>query len=363
MSRRSGPVARVRSWALGLAIGGGLAIAACLPAAVDRAVAAEPVDVILDTDIGGDVDDVLALGLLHALADRGECRILAITLTKDHPLAAPFTDAVNTFYGRGDIPLGAVRDGKERQLGKYLSLAEARDGERLRYPRDVEPGTAPEAVGLLRRTLAGRPDGSVVIVQVGFSTNLARLLDSPPDEASPLSGRDLVKAKVRLLSVMAGACAPVEGQPNGDYREYNVVHDIPAARHLAADWPTPVIWSGFEIGIAMPYPAASIEQDYGYVAHHPLAEAYRLYEPPPHCRPTWDLTSVLQAVRPDRGYFGLSAPGRMIIKDDGRSRFVPAADGPHRHLVADRDQALRVVEAFVALCSQPPARQAPASDR
>lgn len=342
------------SWGIGLAIVGWLLSAA------SPTCGTEPVDIIFDTDIGGDVDDVLALGLLHALAARGECRILAITLTKDHPLAAPFTDAVNTFYGRGDIPLGAVRDGKERQLGKYLALAEARDGDRLRYPRDVEPGATPEAVGVLRRTLAGRPDGSVVIVQVGFSTNLARLLESPPDEASPLSGRDLVKAKVRLLSVMAGACTPVDGKPNGAYREYNVVYDIPAARHLAAGWPTPVIWSGYEIGIAMPYPAVSIERDYDYVSHHPLAEAYRLYEPPPHCRPTWDLTSVLYAVRPDRGYFGLSPPGRMVVEEDGGTRFVTEPDGLHRHLVADREQAIHVVETFVALCSQPPARLVPA---
>jgi hypothetical protein len=354
MNARPVTAARTTSW------GVGLALAACLLAVAGPAVDAAPVDVILDTDIGGDVDDVLALGLLHALASRGECRILAITLTKDHPLAAPFTDAVNTFYGRGDIPLGAVRDGKERQLGKYLGLAEARDGGRLVYPRDVEPGATPEAVGVLRRTLAGRPDGSVVIVQVGFSTNLARLLDSPPDDVSPLTGRDLVKAKVRLLSVMAGACAPIDGKPARDYREYNVVYDIPAARHLAADWPTPVIWSGFEIGVAMPYPAVSIERDYGYVDNHPLAESYRLYEPPPHCRPTWDLTSVLQAVRPDRGYFGLSAPGRMIVEEDGGTHFVPEPAGPHRHLVADREQAIRVVETFVSLCSEPPARPVPA---
>ncbi|MFM8892792.1 MAG: hypothetical protein ACKOTB_14455, partial [Planctomycetia bacterium] len=60
-----------------------------------------PVDIIFDTDIGNDIDDVLALGLIHALQSRGECRLLAVTITKDSPLAPPFTDAVNTFYDRG----------------------------------------------------------------------------------------------------------------------------------------------------------------------------------------------------------------------------------------------------------------------
>ena len=313
---------------------------------------AAPVDVIFDTDMGNDVDDALALGLLHALQSRGECRLLAVTLTKDHPLAAAFTDAVNTFYGRGDVPIGVIRGGPTPDQGKYLGVAERRDDGRLRYPHDLAGGAeAPEATALLRRVLAGRPDTSVAFVQVGFSSNLARLLDSPPDDISPLSGRDLVAAKGRLLAVMAGAFTLIGG---GRHLEYNVVQDIPAAKRLAERWPTPVVWSGFEIGIAIPYPAVSIERDYGYVAHHPLVDSYVAYEPPPHCRPTWDLTSVLHAIRPDRGYFGLSEPGRVVVEDDGGTRFEPAADGRHRYLIASPEQAARVAEVFTALCSEPP---------
>jgi len=328
-----------------------LAAAVCgvVPAAGQQA---PPVDIIFDTDIGNDVDDVLALGLLHALESRGECRLLAVTITKDSPLAAPFTDAVNEFYGRGSIPIGVVRGGVTPDAGKFLPLALARDGDRLRYPHDlVDAAAAPEAVRLLRRTLAGRPDRSVVIVQVGFSTNLARLLDSPADDISPLNGRDLVTAKVRLLSLMAGGFAPIAG--NDRFGEYNIVTDLPAARKLADEWPTPAIWSGYEIGTALPYPAASIEHDYAYAAHHPLAESYVLYQPPPHNRPTWDLTSVLAVVRPNRGYFGLSQPGRVAIGADGRTTFAPAADGRDRHLTATPEQAARAVEAFVTLCSEP----------
>jgi hypothetical protein len=316
------------------------------------AAAAAPVDVIFDTDMGNDVDDVLALGLVHALESRGECRLVAVTITKDHPLAAPFTDAVNTFYGRGEIPIGMIRGGPTPEASRFLGLVERLDDGRPRYPHDLTDGAeAPEATGLLRRMLAARPDRSVVVVQVGFSSNMARLLDSPPDELSPLAGRDLVAAKVRLLSVMGGAFQPIGGRR---HREYNVVQDIPAARRVAEEWPTPIVWSGFEIGVAIPYPAVSIERDYGYTPHHPLAEAYVAHEPPPHCRPTWDLTSVLQAVRPERGSFGLSEPGRVVVEDDGGTRFEPAADGPHRHLTVSPEQAIRAGEAFAALCSQPP---------
>jgi len=147
---------------------------------------------------------------------------------------------------------------------------------------------------------------------------------------------------------------PIGAISGGRHLEYNVIEDIPAARRLVDRWPTPIVWSGLEIGEAIPYPAASIERDYGYVAHHPLADSYVAYEPPPHCRPTWDLTSVLHAVRPDRGYFSVSEPGRVIVEDDGGTRFEPAADGQHRYLIASPEQAARVAEVFTALCSEPP---------
>ncbi len=315
-------------------------------------VSAQPVPVIFDTDMGNDVDDALALGLIHALQSRGECQLLAVTLTKSNPLAAVFTDAVNTFHGRGNIPVGLVRNGPTPEPGRFLKLAEARDGEALRYPRGLQDGNdAPEATALLRRILASQPDRSVVFVQVGFSTNLARLLDSPADDISPLAGRDLVAKKARLLSMMAGAFQPIHGKR---HLEYNVILDIPAAKKVTTEWPTPIVWSGYEIGIAIPYPAVSIEQDYRYAAHHPVAEAYCLFAPPPHNRPTWDLTCVLYVVRPDRGYFGLSAPGRVIVEDNGDTRFEPDPNGSHRYLTVDANQCTRVTEAFVNLCSQPP---------
>src|SRR5437016_13785496 len=59
-----------------------------------------PVKIIFDTDIGNDVDDVLALSVLHALHTRGECELLAVTITRADELAGPFVDAMNTFYGR-----------------------------------------------------------------------------------------------------------------------------------------------------------------------------------------------------------------------------------------------------------------------
>ena len=324
---------------------------ACLTASVLPA--AEPVRLIFDTDIGNDVDDVQALAMIHAMQTRGACQLLAVTVTKDSELAGPFVDLINTFYGRPDTAIGVVRPGKTPDAGKFLPMAAEKKGDAFRYPHKLLANKdAPEAVSLLRKSLAAHPDGSVSIAQVGFSTNLARLIDSKPDNVSELSGLDLIKKKVKVLSIMAGAFKPIGG--NNHYCEYNVVQDIANCKKLADEWPTDVVWSGFEIGIAVPYPAESIIKDYGYVSDHPVAEAYRRYEPPPHNRPTWDLTSVLYAVHPDRGYFGISGPGNIIVEKDGFTRFEPSADGKHRYLTLTDVQAARVTEALVQLSSQPP---------
>lgn len=212
-----------------------------------------PVALIFDTDLGNDVDDAMALAVIHALADRGQCELLAVTVTKDNPYAGPCVDLINTFYGRPDIPIGTVRDGMASQDGKYIrQLATANDDGRPRYPHDLIGGAdACEAVGLLRKTLAGQPDGSVAMVQVGFSTNLARLLDSKPDGNSPLDGKSLVKQKVKLLSIMAGAFTPELAAKH--FCEYNVKIDVPNARKVIHEWPTPVVFSGWEIGHAIQY--------------------------------------------------------------------------------------------------------------
>ncbi len=321
--------------------------------AEDRPWAKAPVKIILDTDIGNDVDDVLALAMLHALQTRGDCELLGVTITKPDELAGPFVDAMNTFYGRPEIPIGFTRAGLTNVPSKFLHLAKVMDGGKLRYPHSLRRSSdAPPATQLLRSLLSRQADHSVVLVQIGFFSNLAALLDTPADASSPLTGRELVQQKVRLLSVMAGAFQTIV--KNHHYCEYNVINDLPAAQEVARDWPSPMVWSGFEIGIAVPYPAISIEQDFSYVAHHPAAEAYCLFEPPPHNRPTWDLTSTLYGVFPDRDYFSLSPPGRVTVESDGFTRFTPGENGRDRFLMLNETQAIRLKEALVQLASQPP---------
>lgn len=313
-----------------------------------------PVKLIYDTDMGNDVDDALALGVIHALQDRGECELLAVTVTKDEPMSAPFIDAVNTFYGRPDIPIGVVKDGPTRQPSKFTPIAKYEENGALKYPHDLASGDdAPDATMLLRRILAAQPDGSVVIAQVGFSTNLSRLLQSEGDDYSPLDGKELAARKVKFISVMAGAFKPFNGQP---HPEYNVVKDIPAAQHLTKEWPTPIIYSGFEIGIETALYQDSLKFDYNYRKDHILDVAYHHYHDEYRDQPSWDLTSVLYAVRPDRGYFDLSVKGHVHYDDEGYTFFREHPEGKHQYLIASPGQAERVKEGLANLASQPPAK-------
>ena len=312
--------------------------------------AAQPVRIIFDTDMGNDIDDALALAMLHAFESRGEARLLAVTITKDNRWAAPYVDLVNTFYRRGDIPIGVVHNGKTPQSNPMIQVPSERkrqDGSYV-YPHKITDGSqAPEAVSLLRKVLVRQPDGSVVLVQTGFSTNLARLLDSGPDGASPLSGRDLAAKKVRLLVAMAGNY--VSPKP-----EFNVETDVPSASKLLADWPTPIVVSGYEVGESMLFPASSIEHDFSYVPDHPVAEGYRLLMKMPYDRPTWDLTAALYAVWPDHGFFDLSLPGRITVLPDGGTEFTPDPKGNTRYLIATEAERPRTLETMILLASQPP---------
>ena len=313
---------------------------------------ADPVKIIYDTDMGNDVDDALALAMLHSLQNRGESELLAITATKDHDEVAPYLDAINTFYGRGSIPIGVTGSGVTPERSRFTGVALERNDDEYLYPHDLNIGEpVPSAVQVLRESLAGQPDNSVVIVQVGFSTNLAGLLQTDGDEYSSLSGLELVEQKVKHISIMAGTFALIEGQV---HLEYNILQDIPSAQYLAKNWPTPIYWSGFEVGLAIRYPAISIENDFNYLDRHPIPESYQAYIPTPHERPTWDLTSVLLATREERNYFGISESGTVTVLEDGETIFKADSGGNHFYLTISDSDIRRVRELMAALVSEPP---------
>ena len=287
--------------------------------------------------MGNDVDDALALALLHSFESRGEAKILAVTITKDNRYAGPFVALFDKFYLRPNIPIGVVKDGVTKDDGNYLRPVL----ESFKAPTTAD---YPDAVDLLRKTLKSQPNNSVVIVQVGFSTNLARLL---------ATDRQLIAQKVRLLSTMAGNFA--ETTP-----EFNVVKDISSAQKVFGDWPGDVVSSGFEVGRAIRYPASRLETDFAWVLSmglkkSPLVEAYKAYRKMPYDEPLWDPSAALYAVRPNAGYYSLSPAGKIQVDDKGATRFV-AGEGRQHYLIVNDEQKARVLEAISLLASEPVGR-------
>jgi len=327
---------------------GPLTAALCIVAACAAASAAappQPAPVIFDTDMDSDCDDLGALALLHALADLGEARILAVITTTDDPHSPLCADAVNTYYGRGDIPIGVLdpKRGGGKQRSRYTrAVAEA-------CPHDLASyADAEDAVRLYRRVLAAQPDGNVVIVTVGHLTSLARLLDSGPDTVSPLGGIDLVKRKVRLWSCMGGQ------YPEG--KEPNFYRPDPAStvRSVRA-WPTRAVFSGAEIGKAIQTGARLAETP----ATNPVRIGYqRYFGQPGRNRASWDQTAVLYAVRGLADYWDAETIGHCHVEPDGRNAWRPEPDKPHAYLKAKMDpkDLARIIEDLMVRPPKPAAK-------
>ncbi|TDG00154.1 nucleoside hydrolase [Paenibacillus piri] len=286
----------------------------------------KPVKIILDTDMGPDCDDAAALAVLHALADRGEAEIAGITHCTSSPWGAGCIDAINRYYGRPDIRIGTLQepgflDGQPYQ--KY----DRHIGET--YPNAYAEGKQPEeAVALLRELLASEPDGSIVIVAIGPLPNLSGLLHSGPDAISPLSGVELAARKVAELVVMGGAF------PAG--AEWNFQMDAVSARHVAGHWPTPIMFSGYEIGSEIMTGGRLFRET---PPHNPVREAYRLFVGEGGSRSSWDLTAVLYGVRGLAGHWQASPNGRIEVADDGENKWTTAPDRNRRYLLPAMDSS------------------------
>ncbi|MBU1567005.1 MAG: nucleoside hydrolase [Proteobacteria bacterium] len=275
--------------------------------------------VILDTDLSSDVDDVGAVAVLHGLADLGQIQILAMMISSGDPWSGPCLDSLNTSFRRPDIPIGVIKHKAVTHVSKYTEyIAEHYPND---SPADIE---MPSATSLYRKVLAGQPAASVTIVSIGYLSNLSELLESGPDEYSTLDGKTLVMDKVNRLVCMGGEF------PKG--REWNIYQDADAAANVVSNWPTPVIFSGFEIGNKIMTGQALQKA----AANHPLREAYRLYNNLTN-RQSWDQTAVLLAVHPEGAaykYLDVSEPGRVHIDSKGNNTWVTLKGGPHRFMIS-----------------------------
>jgi inosine-uridine nucleoside N-ribohydrolase len=278
-----------------------------------------PARLLFDTDMMGDVDDVGTVAVLHTLADRGEVEILGMGLSGKNPFSPLCLDALNNYFGRPGIPIGVVRGPGFERKSRYAEAISKEFPHQLKSEQDV-----PDAAVLYRRILAAHPDMSVIIVSVGQLTNFRNLLMTGPDEHSGLDGGALVRRKVKAWVCMGGRI------PRG--REANLVNDGPAAAHAISQWPTPIVFSGWEIGYSIMTGSALR----GISDRSPVRRAYELYNGL-NDRQSWDQTAVLYAVRGLNGgladYWDLVDDGYLHVSEDGSNEWRKSPDKAHSYLV------------------------------
>jgi inosine-uridine nucleoside N-ribohydrolase len=252
--------------------------------------AQEPPRVIVDTDMLTDCDDAGALAVLHALADLGEVAILGIVLNgiDAHGKHGAVVSAIDTYYHRGDLPIGVSKRPAATTPRKASSYSQEVFAE---FPHDgLLDAQRPDAVAVYRRLLAAAPDHRVTIVSIGFLTNLDDLLRSGADALDARDGMALVRAKVAGLSVMGGT------YPSGKEYNFSFAGAGAAAHAVIEAWPdavAPVVFSGFELGGAI-----ITGMRYQQAPASPMRRCYELaYDALVRGRPSWDPTAVLQAVR------------------------------------------------------------------
>ena len=293
-----------------------------------------PVRVIFDTDMGPDYDDVGAITLLHAFADRGKATILATIASTKYEGVAAVLNVLNTYFKKPQIPI-AVPKGNAVTKKDWQHWS---DTLIQNYPHTIQNNNdVPDAVDLYRQVLSKQPDKSVTIITVGFLTNLANLLKSQPDKYSKLTGKELIDKKVKSLVSMAGRF------PKG--REFNIYMDSTSAKYVYENWSTPVIFSGWEIGekIKTGLPLVNNKS----IQNSPVKDVFRISIPQDPQdkagRMSWDETAVLVGVLGHQPYYKL-VPGTIKITADGNNTW---SDEAPKHFYLIEDQPASKVEALI----------------
>lgn len=314
-------------WLVGIVLAWGLLIPACQAAE-------PPLTVILDTDAGGDCDDVGALFLLHGAVERGEVRLLATMGCTSSKAIAPCLDSINRWFGRPDIAVGTLQD-----VGLMPNPGFSAEVVR-RFPHAFAGSREyPDAVTLYRQLLAKEPDHSVLLLAVGPLRNLANLLRSSADKNSSLDGKDLVARKVRRLDVMGGHYPPFASARDA---EWNFKMDPASAALICAEWPTEILFNG-EGGST----CSGRRVTYEMPEHNPLTVAYTAYPGVGYAgdRLSWDPVSCLVAVRGAAPWYRVVRGGtNSVDPKTGINTWTPGPEGNHSYLVLDPKRPKREVE-------------------
>lgn len=297
------------------------------------------VNIIFDTDIGSDCDDVMALAYLVYAKRHLGTEIKAVTYSNRYSTGPA---AIRTFFrnlGEKIPPIGLPAAPISIGGNHYCKEIVEKFGniEDITYPLE-------DSVTVIRRALSECEDKSAVICAVGAFTNIAALLKSTPDNISDLDGVSLVEKKCSEVVLMAGIF-----DKNDDRTEWNVHLDIDATRAVAELCPTQLTFLPFETGMNM-MTGGPIVAKYG--EETPLSLSFLLYPPTKkdnYLRHSWDPATALYAVEGCRELFDKTENGIITVDEKGITRFTPTADGKHSVLYVNTKDGKSEAEAKAAV--------------
>ena len=301
--------------------------------------------IILDTDMDTDCDDTGAAAVLHALADKNEAEIVATFVSSLFPYSPLCLDAINHYYGRSDLVLGALkREGASIDRGsRYAKEIAEEFPHRFQSPEEV-----PEALSLYRKVLESADPNSIKIVTIGYASNLRYLLKSEPDEISDLSGRELVAEKISEWVCMGGDF-PEQKNPG---KFGNFKPDPQAINEAVELWPesVPITFFGVTLGGRIHTGKRLLKET---PENNPVRRAYELFLGDKTTRPSWDQGSVLYAVRGLGDRWERHEEGSIYLFENGTMEWHKKPDKNQSYLVEKKDPD-KVAEEIEQLMIQPP---------
>ena len=286
--------------------------------------------VILDCDMGSSTDDLFALMMLYRYMDMKRCNLIGVIVDRMGKANADIVDVLNNFYGYPDIPIGLEKAGVKdpRIFIPYHNMAYARDTDgKPIFKRTVgDKGEYMDGYKLYRKLLAQQPDKSVTIASVGFVTCLSRLLQSGPDEFSPLSGLDLFQKKVKNIYMMGGVFG------DSFEHDYNFTAAIDYSLKFFELLPKDIdiVFSPGEVGDPLYYSAADIISDMDWTNSHPIKWIYQFLVEDKFQK-MWDPLAVINAVEGDDIFYELSPRGWVTLTPTGETLFTEDPKGNARY--------------------------------
>lgn len=287
----------------------------------------------IDTDLGGDCDDVGAIALANILKNDGLIDIIGMSHTTSIECGAGCVDLINKYYGNKDICVGSTRRDAycafdtNQYAEKMLNTLGNAENTRLKYP---------DAVSVMRRALASADDESITMIFIGQLGDASDLLDSGSDEISPLNGVELVRKKAKKFVIMGGLFREEDetvyfgGSEYG--AEYNIACDIRSAQNVVSKCPVRIVFSDFKVGNQIRTGGRLLELN---DMKNPVTFAYAVFQNSP--RESWDLLAVLYAALGCDDIFMISNPGNVEISDSGETLFTECQSGRHYYLRINND--------------------------